>query len=151
MRAGTKLGLYAVVLATIFVVGFAGARAFIPADAAAGWTAARPDHGTHHPTEMAGLSIEQDGYQIRDVAAPGAVGRDGTLSFRLTGPGGLPVTDYDTAHDKDLHLIVVRSDGAEFRHVHPADNGDGRWSMPWRWNAAGSYRLFADFVPSGLG
>jgi len=150
MRAGTKLGLYAVVLATIFVVGFAGARAFIPADAAAGWTTPT-GHGTHHPTEMAGLSIEQDGYQLRDVAAPGAVGRDGTLSFRLTGPERLPVTDYDTAHDKDLHLIVVRSDGAEFRHVHPVDNGDGRWSMPWRWNAAGSYRLFVDFVPSGFG
>jgi hypothetical protein len=151
MRAGTKLGLYAVVLATIFVVGFVGARAFMPAAASAGWTTTPTGHGAQHPTEMAGLSIEQNGYQIRDVAAPGTVGRDGPLSFRLTGPGGSPVTDYDTAHDKDLHLIVVRSDGAEFRHVHPVDDGDGRWSMPWRWNSAGSYRLFADFVPTGLG
>ena len=91
MRAGTKLGLYAMALVAIFVVGFVGARAFIPPDASAGWTVPT-DHGTEHPTEMAGLSIEQNGYQIRDVAAPGVVGRDGTLSFRLTGPGRTPVT-----------------------------------------------------------
>lgn len=117
------------------------------------------DHGAHHAghngssssAEMPGLSIERSGYQIRDVAAPAAVGQDGTLSFRLTGPGGVALTEYDTAHDKDLHLIVVRSDGAEFRHVHPNNDGDGRWSMPWRWNAAGSYRVFADAVPTDLG
>lgn len=118
------------------------------------------DHGAQHhagtngsssSAEMPGLSIERSGYQIRDVAAPAVVGEDGTLSFRLTGPGGVALTEYDTAHDKDLHLIVVRSDGAEFRHVHPNNDGDGRWSMPWRWNVAGSYRVFADAVPTGLG
>ncbi|MFN6543703.1 hypothetical protein [Mycolicibacterium nivoides] len=118
------------------------------------------DHGAQHhagtngsssSAEMPGLSIERSGYQIRDLAAPAVVGEDGTLSFRLTGPGGVALTEYDTAHDKDLHLIVVRSDGAEFRHVHPNNDGDGRWSMPWRWNVAGSYRVFADAVPTGLG
>lgn len=164
MRAPSKLGLYVVGLAAIFVVGFAGARAFIPTDASASWTKqaeeAQMDHGAQHnanatgspsSVEMPGLSIERSGYQIRDVAAPGAIGQDGKLSFRLTGPGGAAVTEYDTAHDKDLHLIVVRSDGAEFRHVHPTYDGDGSWSLPWRWNAAGSYRLYADVVPSELG
>jgi hypothetical protein len=155
MRAPTKLALYAVGLVAIFAVAFAGARAFIPAQAGQAGHGAQhaADTSTGSPSsgEMPGLSIERSGYQIRDVAAPGAVGRDGTLSFRLTGPGGTAVTEYDTAHDKDLHLIVVRSDGAEFRHVHPTDNGDGSWSMPWRWNAAGSYRIYADFVPTELG
>ena len=178
MRAPTKLGLYAVGLVAIFAVGFAGSRVFIPADASAAWTqqaeakqmdhgATQMDHGAQHPTSTSsgsappvvpggssavpGLSIEQGGYQIRAVAAPGAVGQDGILSFRLTGPGGAAVTEYDTAHEQDLHLIVVRSDGAEFRHVHPTNDGDGSWSMPWQWTSAGSYRLFADFVPTGLG
>ena len=79
------------------------------------------------------------------------MGEDGTLSFRLTGPDGKPVTDYTTAHDKDLHLIVVRSDGSQFRHVHPSLDSAGTWSIPWRWAAAGSYRVFADFVPAATG
>lgn len=164
MRAPSRLGLYGVALVAIFVVGFVGARAFIPTDASASWTkqtqGAQMYHGAQHHVDttgspssvgMPGLSIEHSGYQIRDVAAPGAVGQGGTLSFRLTGPGGAGVTEYDTAHGKDLHLIVVRSDGAEFRHVHPNNDGDGSWSMPWRWNAAGSYRIFADVVPTDLG
>ena len=98
-----------------------------------------------------GLTVAQDGYQLGALTAPAAVGEDGTLSFRLTGPDGKPVTDYTTAHDKDLHLIVVRSDGSRFRHVHPSIDGAGTWSMPWRWAAAGSYRVFADFVPAATG
>ncbi|OBB24717.1 hypothetical protein A5792_29715 [Mycolicibacterium peregrinum] len=163
MRAPSRLGLYVAALVAIFGAGFAGARAFIPADASASWKrqteATQMDHGALHnghngsasSTEMPGLSIERSGYQIRDVSAPDVVGADGTLSFRLTGPGGVALTEYDTAHDKDLHLIVVRTDGAEFRHVHPNNDGDGRWSMPWRWDAAGSYRVFADAVPTDLG
>lgn len=174
MRAPIKLGLYTIGLVAIFAAGFTGSRAFMPADVAAAWTkqseaAPQMDHGASPSSdastesgsapsampgpsvEVPGLSIEQSGYQIRDVAAPVAVGEAGILSFRLTGPGGMAVTTYDTLHDKDLHLIVVRSDGAEFRHVHPTNDGDGSWSIPWRWASAGTYRLFADFVPTDLG
>ncbi|KAA0021269.1 hypothetical protein FOY51_19705 [Antrihabitans cavernicola] len=110
-------------------------------------------HGdeSHASAVVPGLAVEREGYQISDVNAPSAVGKDGTLTFRLTGPDGAAVTEYAAAHDKDLHLIVVRSDGAQFRHVHPTNDGDGSWSLPWRWSAAGSYRLFADFVPAPLG
>jgi hypothetical protein len=98
-----------------------------------------------------GLSVEQDGYLLSAVSAPTTVGADGVLSFTLTGPDGSEVVDYDTSHEKDLHLIVVRSDGSGFRHVHPTTDGDGTWSIPWRWDRAGSYRLYADFVPTPLG
>lgn len=60
--------------------------------------------------------------------------------------------DYATVHDKPLHLIVVRSDGQHFAHVHPRlDAATGRWSTPWTWNAAGTYRVFADFLPARAG
>lgn len=98
-----------------------------------------------------GLAVAQDGYQLVALTAPRAVGQAGTLAFRLTGPDAKPVTDYTTAHDKDLHLVVVRSDGTHFRHVHPAIDAAGTWSLPWRWVAAGSYRVFADFVPAATG
>ncbi|RIJ69461.1 hypothetical protein D1871_22015 [Nakamurella silvestris] len=100
---------------------------------------------------MSGLSTTQDGYQLVDLSAPSAVGQDGTLSFRLTGPDGLGVTGYEVSHEKELHLVVVRTDGARFRHVHPVAGTDGSWTIPWRWEAAGSYRIYADFVPTDLG
>lgn len=98
-----------------------------------------------------GLSEAQDGYQLEALTAPDRIGQVGTLAFRLTGPDGQPVTDYTTYHEKDLHLIVVRSDGSHFRHVHPTIDRAGTWSLPWRWTAAGSYRVFADFVPAATG
>ena len=158
MTAPARLALYGAALAAIFVVAFLGGRAFIPDSAAAARTeaAAEEAHGGGHGENsgaahaVPGLAVEQDGYRIHDVTVP-AAGQAGTLSFRLSGPDGAPVTDYTTEHDKDLHLIVVRSDGAEFRHVHPTNNGDGSWSLPWRWNSAGTYRLFTDFVPTDLG
>ena len=100
---------------------------------------------------MRGLAVAQDGYQLEALTAPESTDEDGVLSFRLTGPDGRPVTDYTTSHDKDLHLIVVRSDGSRFRHVHPTTDGAGTWSLPWRWAEAGSYRVFADFVPTATG
>ena len=113
-------------------------------------------HGGHSPSTMAadrvrGLAVAQNGYQLETLTAPEKTGEDGVLSFRLTGPDGQPVTDYTTSHDKDLHLIVVRSDGSRFRHVHPTIDGAGTWSLPWRWAEAGSYRVFADFVPTATG
>jgi len=163
MRAPVKLGLYAAGLVVVFLAAYLTAGALIPAETAAAWTAraeASSTDGSDHNSTLSdtserasvpGLSVEQDGYQIRDVTAPTAAGVNGTLSFRIVGPDDAGVDGYTVAHEKDLHLIVVRSDGAQFRHVHPDYNGDGRWSIPWQWESGGSYRVFADFVPTALG
>lgn len=114
------------------------------------------DGGGHGPSPAAadpvrGLAVAQDGYQLEILTAPDRTGQAGVLSFRLTSPDGHPVTDYLTSHDRDLHLIVVRTDGSRFRHVHPTIDRAGTWSLPWRWTAAGSYRVFVDFVPATTG
>ena len=41
------------------------------------------------------------------------------------------MTGFTTSHEKQLHLIVVRTDGTQFRHVHPTMDADGTWSLPW--------------------
>jgi hypothetical protein len=174
MHTLRRLGLYGLALAALFAASFAVASAVVPDDAGDDWAADTADEhadGGHgegtdaghtdggHETENAtttaaaapGLSIEQDGYLLRDVTAPTAVGSEGVLSFALTGPDGEPVTTYETSHEKQLHLVVVRTDGTGFRHVHPTTAGDGTWSMPWRWARAGSYRMYADFVPTATG
>jgi hypothetical protein len=101
---------------------------------------------------MNGLSIEQSGYRLDPIHAPTQIGYEGQLSFQLLGPDGKPVTEYAASHERDLHLIIVRADGAEFSHVHPnLDSSNGTWSLPWTWKKAGTYRVFIDVLPAGSG
>ncbi|MGX1811987.1 hypothetical protein ACWIGI_40245 [Nocardia sp. NPDC055321] len=95
-----------------------------------------------------GLRQSESGYSLSEVAAPAAPNQQGPLSFRIDGPRGA-VTEFDTLHEKKLHLIVVRSDASQFRHVHPQLAADGTWSLDWKWAEPGTYRVFADFSPAG--
>lgn len=99
-----------------------------------------------------GLSIEAGGFVLSPVEAPASVGTEGRLSFTIQSAAGEPVTEFAEEHEKELHLIIVRTDGSGFRHVHPAlDSSTGTWSLPWTWDAAGTYRVFADFTPATEG
>lgn len=97
----------------------------------------------------AGLQTVEDGYRIEPLTTALSTTAPQPFRFRITGPDGRPVTAYTTAHEKDLHLIVVRRDLAGFRHVHPEPGPDGVWSVPLAVSAPGQYRVFADFVPAG--
>jgi hypothetical protein len=173
MRTLTRLSVYGAGLAALFASSFAVARGVVPEDAGDDWAAdtesAHADgghgdsdgeggHDSHADdstesasTTASGLSLEQDGYLLSPIDAPTTVGAAGTLSFSITGPDGEPLEAYDTTHEKKLHLIVVRTDASGFRHVHPTLDSTGTWSIPWRWDRAGSYRLYADFVPTAYG
>jgi hypothetical protein len=97
-----------------------------------------------------GLLISQDGYSL-DLAEEAAPAGPATpVAFRIVGPDGHPVTAYDESHDEDLHLIAVRRDLSGFQHVHPTLGADGVWTTPLTLTP-GSWRLFADFVPSADG
>lgn len=167
MHTAARLGLFAAGAAAVFAVALAAAPLIIPADASAAWTSneedpmdtAAPGHGGHagpeasaSPTaadDVRGLSVSHRGYALTALTAPAAAGEAGAIAFTLIDGAGEPVTGYEIAHEKPLHLIVVRTDGAEFRHVHPERDADGVWSIDWTWAQAGSYRVFADFAASG--
>lgn len=115
-------------------------------------------HGDEHestdPSEGAaavadvpgGLQVSSGGYTFvldQTAVAPG----EQTISFQIVGPDAEPVTAYDVAHEKELHLIAVRRDFTDFQHVHPERADDGTWSVPINLTG-GSWRLFADFVPT---
>ncbi|WP_241973289.1 hypothetical protein [Cryobacterium sp. TMT2-15-1] len=98
---------------------------------------------------LPGVSLSAYGYALSQVSAPTSVDEAGELSFQIADEQGAPLTAYKNSHEKDLHLIVVRSDGTEYRHVHPTlDDHTGFWSLPWEWAEAGSYRVYADFAPA---
>ncbi|MEU6857306.1 heavy-metal-associated domain-containing protein [Glycomyces sp. NPDC046736] len=168
MNAPQRIGLYGAGLAVVFAAAFVIGGAVVPERTVENWSATEDDmdehgmedegteevegHDTHgEPAAQAprGLGIEQDGYLLGEVAAPAVTGEAGALSFTIADAHGEPLTEYETSHEKDLHLIVVRSDGSQFRHVHPELDAEGVWSIPWEWNAAGSYRVYTDFVPKG--
>jgi hypothetical protein len=95
-----------------------------------------------------GLMISQNGYTL-DLAAPDLPAGPATpVAFRILGPEGQALTDYDTAHDEDLHLVAVRRDLTGFQHVHPELGPDGTWTTPLELTP-GAWRLFADFDPAG--
>lgn len=106
------------------------------------------DHSRHESAAAPGLLDSESGYTLGAVSAPAAPNQPGALSFRITGPQGT-VTQYNTLHEQNLHLIVVRSDATQFRHVHPNLAADGTWSLDWKWAEPGNYRVFADFSPAG--
>ncbi|GAA3933894.1 hypothetical protein [Actinoplanes auranticolor] len=157
MGTPLKLGSFALALAVVFSAAFglgnlAGPTADAAtdtgthADAGHGSTTAESSAGEHVP---AGLQITEDGYRLQPVSPALAVGKPQPFAFRIIGPTGEPLTGYTTAHDKDLHLIVVRRDLSGFQHVHPTLAADGTWSIPLAIPAPGQYRVFADFRPAG--
>lgn len=165
MSAAGRLGLYAAGLAATFAAAFGIAAAAVPESAVEARMAdavhaegaihseeTMEDHdameGSADDAPPPGLAIAAHGFTLSPVTAPPEADRPGELSFRILDAHGEPLTRYVRAHEKDLHLIVVRSDGTQFRHTHPSlDPATGTWSLPWQWAAAGTYRVYADFTP----
>lgn len=161
MRAPAKLGLFGLALAALFAVSWGVASAVAPPAAPETDSARSAPTGGHDGHDdaaaedaaadaplddaIAGVSMSDGGMHLAEVTAPAAPHVDGTLAFSIVDESGHPVTDYVEAHEKQLHLIVVRTDGSHFRHVHPTLEA-GVWSLPWIWEAAGSYRIYADFT-----
>ena len=97
----------------------------------------------------AGLGVAEDGYVLTPDAPTVALGRRTTFRFRVLDPDGRAVTRFDVAHERRMHLIVVRRDLTGYQHLHPALGADGRWSVSLRLPEAGVYRAFADFSTDG--
>ena len=111
-----------------------------------------PGHGsTASPggATLPGLAVTADGYTLVPQSTSLLQGSATPFRFTVTGPDGKALTSYAPSHTKDLHLIVVRRDLAGFQHVHPTRGANGTWSTPLNLSAAGTYRVFADFVPGG--
>ncbi|WP_336033043.1 hypothetical protein [Geodermatophilus sp. FMUSA9-8] len=98
----------------------------------------------------AGLAVSAEGHtlDLADDALP--AGDAVPLSFRLLGPDGAPVTAYDTVHEQDLHLVVVRRDLTGYQHLHPELSPDGTWTTPVALTP-GSWRVLADATPTAHG
>jgi hypothetical protein len=154
----TRVALFAAGLAGAFLVALVVGRsvdveARTVADAAHGDAAmeetAMEEAGAHE-AEPAGLAVEQDGYRLVAESEALDAGRAEPYVFRILGPDGKVVRDFDVEHERRLHLIVVsRSPEPHFLHLHPTQRADGAWAARVRLPVSGSYRVFADFTTRG--
>ena len=166
MNAPARLGLFAAGLGVALLGAFGIAAAVVPPEVVTRWedqaisddadpqdTTDQEDRQTTEDdvmNEILGLTLSAGGYALSPVEAPSGVEQTGSLAFQVLDAQGEPLTAYETSHERELHLIVVRADGARFEHAHPTlDASTGVWTAPWQWSDAGTYRVFADFVPAG--
>ena len=72
------------------------------------------------------------------------------LMFDIRDENNKVLKDFDTVHEKQMHLIVVRKDRAYFQHVHPSfDKNSGMFAITgFKFPTDGEYRVFADFTAS---
>jgi hypothetical protein len=165
VNAAGKLAAFAVVLG-----GALGGGAALGAFAGPIDVDDPPEHGEHEPTsrsadpqaasgatntereiDMAenlpgGVLVSQAGYtlDVDDTTLDGVAGAP--FRFRITGPDGSAVRDFDLGHERELHLIVVGRDLRTYAHLHPTRSSDGTWSAELPTLAPGAYRAFADFA-----
>ncbi len=72
------------------------------------------------------------------------------IVYKIIDEQGNGVKDFLINHTKLMHFIVVRKDLQDFQHLHPDFNKDtGEFTIPVTFSTAGSYRLFADYAPTG--
>lgn len=169
MNTAVRLLGYAAVLALTFGAAWGvGAATGTPVIASAPTPPATDAHGaaaehvapgrvagghaySHGASEVgsAGLVGTAAGYTLVPQATtfPAGVARE--FAFTVSGSDGRPVTAFDVEHDRPMHLVVVRRDAAGFQHLHPVLGPDGVWRVPLALPAAGVYRVYADFVPTG--
>jgi hypothetical protein len=60
-------------------------------------------------------------------------------------------SSFETVHESLLHLVMVRTDLAEFAHEHPVLGDDGIFRLRYTFPSGGEYHLFADVAPKGAG
>jgi len=113
-------------------------------------TAEQEDHMSatdtaHAPDPVRGLAVAADDLQVVVEQPELRRGRTESLRFRIVDEHGRTIRDFDVTHEKRMHLILARRDLSGFQHLHPELGADGVWSADVQLDAAGSYRLFADF------
>lgn len=150
MSTAVKLASFAAFLAMVFGGAAAVGAAVGPIDV--GGDAASHSAHTGAATDASqtrGLAISQDGYVLTldaDTASPGA---PSAFGFTIIDGEGAAVTSFDELHERTVHLIVVSRNLIDYLHLHPSVDAAGHWTIDLPALEPGSYRVYADFQPSG--
>lgn len=136
------VGIIAAVLVLAVGITYAFTRSQpAPAKNAAALTEC-PDVNKQHPGHCIGSNINQ--LDLKPNVA-------GKYQFAILNDKNEPIKDFETVHEKQMHVMVVRKDLAYFQHIHPTfDKQTGTWTLDkLTIPTDGPYRLFADFTEGG--
>jgi len=104
-------------------------------------------HSHHHEHEEAGSSSKWQGrFDFADAPVPN---KPAELRIRVQDRDRVTLKAYEVSHEKLMHLIVVNRELTHFDHLHPDPLERGAFGTAVTFPAAGSYKLFVDFVPKG--
>ena len=85
---------------------------------------------------------------------PFTVGNPIRLDFRVSQkPADTPVSAeiLEIAHEKPMHVIGVRSDMEEFRHIHPVPTEEaGVFSIKHKFDKPGTYKFWSEIKKDGI-
>ncbi|MBB3085366.1 hypothetical protein [Geodermatophilus sabuli] len=153
MDTPARLAVVALGLAAVFGAAVGVGAAVGPMGAPEPHAGATPTPGAPAgvPTGAGygGLAVADSGY-VLDLLDEQLPAGTATLAFRVLGPDGAPVVDYDVEHVEDLHLIAVRRDLSGYQRAYPVLGPDGTWQVPLELTP-GSWRVVTDSTPSALG
>lgn len=151
MSTAGKLAAFAALVAVVFGGAAAVGAAVGPIDVG---TSTSP-HGGHDTGSVSvadpprGLAIDADGYRLVLDTTTVANGKPSSFGFEIVDDIGTPVTAFDELHTRPLHLIVLSRNMVDYLHLHPTMDDRGHWTVELPPLSPGSYRVFADFQPTG--
>lgn len=99
-------------------------------------------------TARSPVTMTLRGEQPGDI--PASPGRESRLILTLATSTGKPVGPADllVQHTRKLHVLVIDPTLKDYQHLHPEPGKtDGDWTFTFTPRLAGTYRVFADFVP----
>lgn len=147
-----KIGLIAAVLAVLLLSACGSVKE----------AASKSQHGSHAAASSPASADEHSGHgggmpeASTNLKASFTFGstslkanEKSELTIQITDHTGKPVTDFQVNHEKLLHLIIVNHNLSSFQHIHPAYQGNGKFTVSASFEAGGDYKLIADFIPSG--
>ena len=103
---------------------------------------ASQQHEGHGGSADAMLMVETDPKQP-------VAGEPASLRMMIHSADGEMVRDFETIHEKKVHLIIVREGLDEFAHIHPEIAADGNLSADFTFPVGGTYRFYADHKSAG--
>ncbi len=100
-------------------------------------------HGGHDGGQMESM--------LMVTTDPAAVkpGEPVTLNLMIHDETGAVIKDFETVHEKKLHLIIVSDRMDRFAHIHPEIDSAGNITGTYAFPTAGMYRLYADHKSAG--
>jgi hypothetical protein len=145
-----KLLAFGAILAAAFGGAAAVGAAVGPIDVGSEASGHSAHTGAAATTDLPrGLAAAEGGYRLVLDTADVDAGSPTPFGFTIVDDDGATITTFDVLHERRLHLIMLSRNMIDYLHLHPTMGDDGHWSVDLPALAPGSYRVFADFQPTG--